>query len=133
MFSTLKYETYVTDVTVPNYQLTKLEKGFLKLHWSKWRRVLFTRLVAISPTILVAWYAVHSMHSLNTWLNVLQSVQLPFALIPVLQFTNSRRIMGDFANSPLVGIGGTRGELKRLGKCVELSVWQETGQLLGKV
>ena len=32
------------------------------------------------------------------WLNILQSVQLPFALLPVLHFTSSPRLMGSFAN-----------------------------------
>ena len=35
---------------------------------------------------------------LPQWLNILQSVQLPFALLPVLHFTSSPRLMGAFAN-----------------------------------
>ena len=34
----------------------------------------------------------------HQWLNILQSVQLPFTLLPVLHLTSSPRIMGDFAN-----------------------------------
>merc|ERR1719401_1378697 len=37
--------------------------------------------------------------SVGQWLNVLQSVQLPFALLPVLIYTDSSRIMGAYRNS----------------------------------
>jgi hypothetical protein len=35
---------------------------------------------------------------LDEYLNILQSIQLPFALLPILHFTSSRRLMGRFAN-----------------------------------
>lgn len=60
--------------------------GFLNLKISKWRRIAITRSAAIGPTLLVA-LAFRTqdtkLDSLNEWINVLQSVQLPFALIPV--------------------------------------------------
>ena len=37
---------------------------------------------------------------MNEWLNTLQSIQLPFALLPVMVFTGKKRIMGRF-QSPL--------------------------------
>lgn len=51
-------------------------------------RTLLTRAVAIVPALLVALSADGSgdstrMDALNQWLNVLQAVQLPFAVIPV--------------------------------------------------
>ena len=35
----------------------------------------------------------------DQWLNILQSIQLPFALLPVLHFTSSPKLMGKFANN----------------------------------
>ena len=61
--------------------------GFLELHIPQWQRVAITRSVAIAPTFLVALLyagrASNALDVLTEWLNVLQSVQLPFALIPV--------------------------------------------------
>ena len=34
-------------------------------------------------------------NTINEWLNILQSIQLPFALVPVLSFTASACLMGD--------------------------------------
>ena len=62
--------------------------------------MLLTRSIAMIPTIVVALAATNDLDIMNTWLNVLQSVQLPFALLPILHFTNSRRIMGEFKNGP---------------------------------
>jgi hypothetical protein len=38
----------------------------------------------------------------DEWLNVLQSVQLPFAVLPLVLLTNDERIMGQFANRGLL-------------------------------
>lgn len=60
--------------------------GFLNLKVSKWKRIAITRSAAIGPTLLVALAFRNQdtkLDSLNEWINVLQSVQLPFALIPV--------------------------------------------------
>lgn len=74
-------------------------EGFLKISWSRWKRVLFTRSIAIAPTLLVAFFeGVNDLTGMNDFLNVLQSLQLPFALIPVLQFTGDKAIMGSFHN-----------------------------------
>ncbi|MEW5302256.1 MAG: hypothetical protein WDW36_005058 [Sanguina aurantia] len=76
--------------------------GFLKLRVSPWTRILLTRSVAILPTLAVAIAyrdSSTSLDTLNQSLNLLQSVQLPFALIPVLSFTSSKVIVGTFADS----------------------------------
>ena len=61
--------------------------GFLNLHIAQWQRVAITRSVAIAPTFLVALLyagkADNTLDVMTEWLNVLQSIQLPFALIPV--------------------------------------------------
>ncbi|XP_076461105.1 natural resistance-associated macrophage protein 2-like isoform X2 [Babylonia areolata] len=74
-------------------------EGFLNLTWKRWQRVLLTRTIAICPTILVAIFSgIDDMTTMNDLLNVLMSLQLPFALLPILTFTSSSGIMGDFSN-----------------------------------
>ncbi|PAA92053.1 hypothetical protein BOX15_Mlig002162g3 [Macrostomum lignano] len=77
-------------------------EGFLDLKWKKYQRVLLTRTIAILPTVFLAVFAGRDqLTSLNDLLNVLMSLQLPFALIPVLTFTASKRVMGkSFVNGP---------------------------------
>jgi natural resistance-associated macrophage protein len=74
-------------------------EGFLNIKIAPWKRVLITRSFAMIPTIAVALYAQPStLGSLNEWMNVLQSIQLPFALVPLLHFTAMPMIMGELAN-----------------------------------
>ncbi|XP_066855563.1 natural resistance-associated macrophage protein 1 isoform X5 [Anser cygnoides] len=74
-------------------------KGFLQLRWSRFARVLFTRSFAILPTLFVAAFRdVSQLTGMNDLLNVLQSLLLPFAVLPVLTFTSLRPLMHDFAN-----------------------------------
>ncbi|XP_043939390.1 natural resistance-associated macrophage protein 2 [Protopterus annectens] len=74
-------------------------EGFLDLKWSRFARVLLTRSIAITPTLFVAVFQdVTELTGMNDFLNVLQSLQLPFALIPILTFTSLHRVMNDFAN-----------------------------------
>eukprot|EP01126_Amoeba_proteus_P052817 TRINITY_DN6410_c0_g1_i2.p1 TRINITY_DN6410_c0_g1~~TRINITY_DN6410_c0_g1_i2.p1 ORF type:complete len:196 (+),score=25.28 TRINITY_DN6410_c0_g1_i2:932-1519(+) len=77
-------------------------EGFISLKISPWKRVLITRLVAIIPAIVVAILAQENLDSLDEWLNVLQSIQLPFALVPILVFTSDPTLMGPFSNSIFV-------------------------------
>ncbi|XP_008108433.1 natural resistance-associated macrophage protein 1 isoform X2 [Anolis carolinensis] len=74
-------------------------EGFLKLRWSRFARVVFTRSLAILPTVFVAAFRnVEALTGLNDLLNVLQSILLPFAVIPVLTFTSMQPLMQDFVN-----------------------------------
>ena len=74
-------------------------EGFLNIKWARWKRVLFTRSIAIAPTLLVAIFAdIRHLTNMNDILNVLQSLQLPFALFPILHFTNEARVMSSFKN-----------------------------------
>ncbi|KAA8528477.1 hypothetical protein F0562_035832 [Nyssa sinensis] len=73
--------------------------GFLNLRLKKWLRALITRSCAIVPTIIVALVfnrSEGSLDVLNEWLNVLQSIQIPFALIPLLTMVSKERVMGVF-------------------------------------
>lgn len=82
-------------------------EGFLNLRWSRFARVLLTRSIAIFPTLLVAVFQdVRHLTGMNDFLNVLQSMQLPFALIPILTFTSLTSLMNDFANGLVWKISG---------------------------
>jgi len=71
-------------------------QGFLDLRWPPWKRTMVTRLIALVPSLIVAISFTSNLDTMNEWLNVQQSVQLPFALIPLLVFNCNKRIMGDF-------------------------------------
>ena len=80
-------------------------EGFLNIKWSRWKRVLFTRLIAIAPTLLVAIFAdIRHLTNMNDILNVLQSLQLPFALFPILHFTNEAKVMSSFKNGLIMKV-----------------------------
>lgn len=74
-------------------------EGFLNLQWARWKRVLFTRLIAIVPTFCVAFFSrIEDLTGMNELLNAVMALQLPFAVIPTIAFTSSVAIMGDFVN-----------------------------------
>ena len=77
-------------------------EGFLNIRWKRWKRVLLTRSVAILPTVFVAAFSnINRLTGMNDVLNVVQSLQIPFALLPLLHFTSHPGIMKSFQN----GIG----------------------------
>lgn len=75
--------------------------GFLNIQWSRWKRVLLTRIIAIAPTLFIAltYREIDELSGMNDGLNALMSLMLPFALLPLMIFSSSRKVMGDFANS----------------------------------
>lgn len=78
-------------------------EGFLNLSWPRWQRVLVTRCLAILPTILISVFnGIDDLTHLNDGLNVLMSLQLPFALIPIITFTASPKIMSKDFKSNIV-------------------------------
>lgn len=81
--------------------------GFLDLRLKKWLRALITRSCAIVPTMIVAIVfnkSEASLDVLNEWLNVLQSIQIPFALIPLLTLVAKEEIMGSFKIGPTLEV-----------------------------
>jgi Mn2+/Fe2+ NRAMP family transporter len=77
--------------------------GFLNLRLKKWMRSLITRSFAIVPTMVVALYfnaSDSALDVLNEWLNVLQSIQIPFALIPLITLVSKEQVMGVFKIGP---------------------------------
>jgi manganese transport protein len=75
-------------------------EGFLNLRLRPWLRRLITRVLAILPAVFVIGiYGEGKVTSLLILSQVVLSFQLPFAVLPLVQFTSDRRRMGAFANS----------------------------------
>jgi len=75
-------------------------EGFLNLRLRPWLRRLITRLIAIIPAVIAtALYGESGTAKLLIFSQVVLSLQLSFAVIPLILFTNDRRKMGEFANS----------------------------------
>ena len=72
-------------------------EGFLNLRLNPWLRRLITRGIAIIPAVIVtALYGESGTARLLIFSQVVLSLQLSFAVIPLVQFTGDRRKMGDF-------------------------------------
>eukprot|EP00746_Dinoflagellata_sp_MGD_P090941 gnl/MRDRNA2_/MRDRNA2_35962_c0_seq1.p1 gnl/MRDRNA2_/MRDRNA2_35962_c0~~gnl/MRDRNA2_/MRDRNA2_35962_c0_seq1.p1 ORF type:complete len:540 (+),score=52.27 gnl/MRDRNA2_/MRDRNA2_35962_c0_seq1:140-1759(+) len=77
--------------------------GCLDIQLAPWKRVAFTRAIALGPSIAVAATTISDSglyNNINEYLNVLQSVQLPFAMLPLLHFSAQKALMGRFRSSP---------------------------------
>jgi manganese transport protein len=72
-------------------------EGFLKLRLPNWARRLVTRGIAIVPVVIVtAIYGERGTSQLLVLSQVILSMQLPFAVIPLVRFVSDRRKMGEF-------------------------------------
>ena len=75
-------------------------EGFLKIRLKPWLRRLITRLIAIVPALIVAvLYGEKGTSELLVLSQIILSMQLSFAVIPLVMFTNSKAKMGEFANT----------------------------------
>lgn len=84
-----------------------ITEGFLKLNIKKWLRALITRSCAIVPTMICAIVfntSESSLDTMNEWLNVVQAIQIPFALIPLLTLVSKVEVMGTFRIGPIVEV-----------------------------
>jgi manganese transport protein len=76
-------------------------EGFIHIKLSPWLRRLITRSLAIIPTIIVvAFTGERGTETLLLLSQVILSLQLSFAVIPLVLFTGSRKKMGEFVNGP---------------------------------
>src|SRR5437763_6228429 len=74
-------------------------EGFINLRLRPWLRRLITRLLATVPAIVVIWlYGERGTGPLIILSQVILSLQLPFAIFPLIVFTSDPRKMGQFAN-----------------------------------
>jgi natural resistance-associated macrophage protein len=71
-------------------------EGFMDIKLPVYLRVLITRTIAIIPALGIAFMREDQITNMDSYLNVLQSVQLPFALIPLIKFSSSYQVMGQF-------------------------------------
>lgn len=75
-------------------------EGFLEIRLRPWMRRLLTRLVAIVPAVIVASiYGEQGIGQLLILSQVILSLQLSFAVVPLVQFTSEKVKMGRFVNS----------------------------------
>jgi manganese transport protein len=75
-------------------------EGFLNFRMRPWLRRLVTRTLAIVPAAFTIYFAGdQSTFGLLILSQVILSMQLPFAVIPLIHFTSDRARMGSFANS----------------------------------
>ncbi|HKD61616.1 MAG TPA: Nramp family divalent metal transporter [Terracidiphilus sp.] len=75
-------------------------EGFVHLRVTPWLRRLITRGLAIVPTIIVVWVnGERGTEKLLILSQVILSMQLSFAVIPLVMFTGDRAKMGEFVNA----------------------------------
>jgi manganese transport protein len=76
-------------------------EGFLNIQLKPWLRRLITRLIAIAPAFIVTLiYGEKGTTSLLILSQVILSVQLSFAVVPLVLFTSDKLKMGKFVNKP---------------------------------
>jgi len=75
-------------------------EGFINLRVKPWVRRIITRLLAIIPAVaFIGLYGANAATELLIFSQVVLSLQLSFAIFPLLMFTGDKKIMGEFANS----------------------------------
>lgn len=80
-------------------------EGFLNIRLKPWLRRLITRLIAVVPALIVAiLYGEKGTGELLVFSQVILSVQLSFAVVPLLQITGNKTKMAQFVNSTFLNI-----------------------------
>ncbi len=75
-------------------------EGFVNIHIRPWLRRLITRFIAIIPAVIIAAiYGERGVGELLVFSQVILSLQLSFAVVPLVQFTSEKAKMGVFTNS----------------------------------
>lgn len=91
-------------------------EGFLDIRLPPWLRRLLTRLIAIIPAVVVtALYGEKGVGSLLILSQVILSLQLSFAVVPLVRFTSQKSKMGEFVNS----------------RSLSVLAWAVTGMIVG--
>jgi manganese transport protein len=82
-------------------------EGFLRIKLAPWLRRLITRLMAIIPAVIVtAFYGSTGTAKLLVFSQVILSMQLSFAVFPLVAFTSDANRMGPFVNAVWVRAAG---------------------------
>lgn len=80
-------------------------EGYLSLRINPWLRRLITRLVAITPAMIVILiYGEDEVTALLLMSQVVLSMQLGFAIIPLIHFVSDKKTMGKFVIKPITKI-----------------------------
>jgi manganese transport protein len=80
-------------------------EGYLSLRINPWVRRLITRLIAIIPTVIVILiYGDEEVDALLIFSQVILSLQLGFAVIPLIHFVSDKSKMGEFVINPITKI-----------------------------
>lgn len=80
-------------------------EGYLDLRIRPWLRRLITRLIAIVPAVVcILWYGDEALGELLVLSQVVLSLQLGFAVVPLIHFCSDRRHMGTFTIKPWVQV-----------------------------
>lgn len=80
-------------------------EGFLQFKMRPWLRRLVTRLIAIIPAVaVISIQGEQGSYRLLILSQVILSMQLPFAVIPLIQYTSDKEKMGEFANKRWVQV-----------------------------
>jgi manganese transport protein len=80
-------------------------EGYLRLRINPWMRRLMTRLIAIIPAVIVILInGEDNIDSLLILSQVILSLQLGFAIIPLIHFVSDKKTMGSFAIKPIVQV-----------------------------
>ena len=82
-------------------------EGFLNIRLTPWLRRLVTRALAVVPAVaIIGYYGESKTTALLVGSQVVLSMQLGFAIWPLMRFTGSEAKMGEFANPPWIKILG---------------------------
>lgn len=80
-------------------------EGYLNLRISPWLRRVITRVLAIAPAVFtILYFGEEKLGDLLILSQVILSMQLGFAIIPLIHFNSSRTLMGDFKISNLTKV-----------------------------
>ena len=82
-------------------------EGFLRIRIQPWLRRLITRMLAIVPAVIIITYT-GGEHTVKMLVisQVVLSMQLPFAIFPLVMITSSKKHMGQFVNPTWVKVAG---------------------------
>lgn len=105
-------------------------EGYLNLRIAPWLRRLITRLIAIIPAyIVIVIYGESQTGALLVFSQVVLSLQLGFAIIPLIHFTSDKKKMGVFANKLWVRIAAWSIAIIIISLNVKLVLQEVTGWL----
>src|SRR3546814_14337814 len=99
----MRMSDWSSDVCSSDLQIVM--EGFLHLRMPTWARRLVTRGIAIVPVVIITGlYGSEGPAKLLVFSQVLLSMQLPFAVIPLVRFVTDRAQLGRFVTAPWLGL-----------------------------